>query len=553
MKKYIKSIIIISLLTSFFGCSKPLTTALFMQSKRVEIYLPTAKEEKGQSSIIAENVTYKQKIDTIKPESKKTDDTKSDGVKSVDLQEVVITSNRPKIKISNIRNGKITLNFLMSVPEVFMSDRYRVSVYPKLINGDSVTNMNPVVFIGSEFKKKQDKELVAFKSKDSLTVSKSSYDSVFFDNKKHGKFMGHLQKKYLRDYYSRYNKMKDYIRWNNIMQDRYMYFNALKEGRYNQARADKALNVLDDIYSAVIAKKDTTKLSLKYNEIVSKEYTDSVKNIYSRNITKDIVPERFKKIYCQYPSMDSITNLSTTELDSLKIAKHTYKYVDIAKNEQFGKNKDRIIAGMSFRAIEPVKQRIDIEPKKAKTIMYTEDIPVTENLSKNLKVVVETKVLATDLSTWQQNSIDTLSFVVTGLNDLADTTMLEAYKYNQQYYDDYKAGLERLKVRDYTGALTILRFYPDYNASVCLVALGMNDKALELLNKIPETGKSLYLKSIVLVRLNRMEDAKKALEDACRKESFLGYKADIEPELSKLFEDEDFSRKIQNIADGIDF
>lgn len=553
MKKYIKSIIIISLLISFFGCSKPLTTALFMQSKRVEIYLPTAKEEKGQSSIIAENVTYKQKIDTIKPENKDLENAKQDGIKSLDLKEVVITSNRPKIKVSNIRNGKISLNFLMSIPEVFMNDRYRVAVYPKLINGDSLVDLKPVVFIGKEFQNKQDKELAAFKLEDSITVSKMKYDSVFFYNKKHSYFMTHLQKRYLRDYYKRYDKMKDYIRWNSIMQERFMHFNALYEGRYNQRKADKALDVLDDIYNAMIAKKDTTKLSLKYNEISSKEYTDSVKNIYARKITRDIVPERFQDIYCEYPSMDSVRNFSTTELDSVRIAKQLYDYVSIAKNEQFHNNREKIIANMHFRAIEPVQEIIDIEPKKATVIMYTEDIPVTENLSKNLKVIVETKVMATDLSTWKQKGIDTLSFVVTGLNDLADTTMLEAYKYNQQYYDDYKAGLDRLKVRDYTGALTILRFYPDYNASVCLVALGMNDKALELLNKIPETGKSLYLKSIVLVRLNRIDEAKKALEDACRKESFLGYKADIEPELSKLFDGEDFGRKIQNIADGIDF
>lgn len=553
MKKYIKSIVIISLLTSFFGCSKPLTTALFMQSKRVEIYLPTAKEEKNQSSVIAENVTYKQKIDTIKPENNNSENSKQDGIKSLNLQEVVITSNRPKIKISNIRNGKITLNFLMSIPEVFMNDKYRVSVYPKLINGDSVMDMNPIVFIGSEFKKKQDKEYAKIKIEDSLTVAKMKYDSVFFCNKKHSYFMSHLQKRYLRDYYKRYDKMKDYIRWNSIMQERFMHFNALYEGRYNQRNADKALDVLDDIYNAMIAKKDTTKLSLKYKEISSKEYTDSVKNIYSRKITRDIVPERFLDIYCEYPSTDSIKNFSTTELDSIKIAKQLYDYVAIAKNEQFNNNREKIIESIRFKRIDSIKEMINIEPYKSKVIMYSEDVPVTESLSKNLKLVIDTKVMATDLSTWKQKGIDTLSFIVTGLNDLADTTMLEAYKYNQQYYDDYKAGLERLKVRDYTGALTILRFYPDYNASVCLVALGMNDKALELLNKIPETGKSLYLKSIVLVRLNRIDEAKKALEDACRKESFLGYKADIEPELSKLFEDEDFSSKIQNIADGIDF
>lgn len=551
MKKYIKSISILLIAFAFYGCNKPLTSSIFMQSKRVEIYLPTATEEKNNSSIVAENVSFKQKIDTIKPTNVDTANVK-DGVKSLKLQEVVVTSNRPKIKISTIRNGHITVNFLVSVPEVFMNDNYRVVLSPKLISGDSLIDMKPFVFVGKNFKKKQDEEQYKLKLGDSLTVDKFKYDSVFFLTNKHAYFMNHLQKRYLRDYYKRYAKMKDYIRWNNIMQERFTYFNAIKEGRFNQRNANRSLDALDDIYNATIAKKDTTKFVLKYKTISSQEYTDSLRNLYSRKISKDITPSRFADIYSEYPSTDNIKNFSTTERDSVKIAKHMYDYIAIAKNEMFRNNKKRIMDNMRFTAIDPVKDKVMIEPKKAATVMYSEDIPVTENLAKNLKVVVDTKVLATDLSTWKQNSIDTLSFIVTGMNDLADTTMVEAYKYNQQYYNDYKAGLDRLKVRDYTGALTILRFYPDYNAAVCLVALGTNDKALELLNKIPETGKSLYLKAIVLSRLNKIEEAKSTLENACRKESFLGYKADIEPELAKLFEDEKYKKKIQDIADGIE-
>lgn len=537
---------------SILGCGRPLTSPLFMQTKRVNLLMPTDEEGKKNSTILSEKVEYKQKIDTIKSinDNQKPKDNTSN-IKSKALQEVTVTSNRPKIKITNIRNGHITLNFLLSVPSIFNNDNYRIILTPSIINGDSTEMLAPVVLIGSNFRKKQEEEHKKLLKLDSMSVDKNKYDNVFFDKKKHRKFMYSIQSRYLNEYIKNYDTMMDYMRWYNIMQDRYSYFNSLTKGEFKKKMNDKALVALSNIYKAKTYGKDTTKYHDQYIKYSNGALSDSLSNAYKREITESIVPAKFAKFFSKIPSLDSLKNLSTTEIDSQRISKHTYDYIAIEKNERYQKDRSFIIESMPFKKIENAKEYILVKPNEHINYLYSQDIPVTETLSKKLKVILSTKIMATDKSTWNQNCVDTLSFVVTGLNDLADTTLLNSYKYKEEYYNNYKAGLDRLKVRDYAGALTILRFFPDYNAAICLVGLGMNDKALELLNKIEPTGKSLYLKSIVLVRLNKLEEAKEALTEACKRESFLGYKADIEPELSKILKDQDFRQKIQDIADGL--
>ncbi len=560
--KYIKSSILLlalMIIVILNSCSKgitssdTLTSSLYMQHKRIEAFLPTDKEEKALSTTINEVVKYQQKIDTIRPEKKKEENT-DDEVKSFALQEVSVVADRPKIKISNIRNGMVTLKFMISVPKIFANKDWRVLLSPKLINGDKTHNMKPVVLFGENFAKEQESQYNKFAKFDSTFVDKSKYDSLFFDNKKHTKYMKDLESLYLNEYELEYKNLMDYIQWRKTMEERNAYFNIIYQAKYRQGLHNKALSLLSKKYKEDLFGDDTTNTSQKYKDVLDK-LSDSIASKEKYNLIKEnnVLP-KFKRFYENNITPENIEFKTVSEKDSLNFAKHTYKEKDIVKNELIHNDKDRYFDNMVFlKKIDSAKMEIKLAPDSALTLLYTEDIPVTEDLSKKLFITMDTRVLAIDRSSWAQKGIDTLSFVVTGLNDLADDSLLEAYKYNEKYYNDYKAGLDRLKVRDYTGALTILRYYPDYNATIALFALGMNDKALELVNKIPQTGKSLYLKSMILVRLNQIDEAKNTLKEAVRKESFLGYKADAEPELAKLFEDEKFKTEIQEIADGLDF
>lgn len=534
------------------ACANKFKTAdLYLQSSRPMIYLTSEEEDRAKQGMLQERLSYQHKIDTLQPEKSKEEQPEDGKMRSYELEEFVVTSSRPKIKISTIRNGEISLRFLISVPKTFAREDLRLSFYPKLYSGDSLIKLPALVMQGKAFRAAQEKEYAQFKEQEALVVNPSKYDSLYFDKKKHASEMHKLETKYLKAYAWRYHLQKDYDRWRNVMEQRYTIYNAENMGRQEQRYHQKALKLLEKAYDANLRGEDSTQLMAAYKVLMQPEEKKKFLNANMRTITEKNVPSRFRQIFLSQGRMENIDAKTVTEKDSTLFAEHSYDFRAIARNEERIKNMstyEDLMIGL--KKIPNAKEVLPLEEGKDILYTYEEQIKVTPQLAKKLKLTMESDVFATDRSSWRQADLDTLIFVVTGLNDLADPSLAEVYKENPTYYSDYKAGLERLAVRDYEGALTILRYYPDYNAAIGLVGLGMNDKALELLEKLPETGKSLYLKAIVLSRLNRLPEAKTTLRHAVEKESFLGYKAETEPEFAHLMQDEAFREELIALADG---
>ena len=145
------------------SCAQPMTKKLFYQAHRPQALLPTEKEEKANSvGQLSEIVSYQKKVDTIARPKVDTTATKNDGLKTFNLQGVTVTAERPRVKISTLRQGKVNLTFLVNIPKAFMDDRYQVVVTPTVTSGDTIFQLAPIVLKGKEFKKVQDQELKNF-------------------------------------------------------------------------------------------------------------------------------------------------------------------------------------------------------------------------------------------------------------------------------------------------------------------------------------------------------------------------------------------------------
>ncbi|KGO00201.1 hypothetical protein HQ48_06560 [Porphyromonas sp. COT-290 OH3588] len=531
------------------SCSRPITKTLFLQSGRPHIYLPTNKEEKS-GGILSERVSYETKIDTIRPAHKPALD--DEDMKSVTLETFTVVADRPKLKISTVRNGKINLTFLMTVPKAFMDNRWQIVLTPHLINGDQTSALPPVVLKGSQFKKVQDEEFAKFAKFEKDIIDPSDYDKKFFDQKKHSLFTKNLQHKYLDHYTAEYKRLQDYQAWKHIAEVRIMNANARREGRYYQRLNDKAIEMLGSAYNDDLYGLDSSKVhrgfSGRYNEEHRKNYLDKKLS----TLTVDKVPKNYRKYFEKNFTLDSLKNKSLTEKDSANIAKHTYFFKDIAQNESKIKNKDTHRRHLvRFPEVENPALSDSIRTGKDFVYLYSQDIDVTEDLQRKLSVIVETRVTAMDQSSWHQGGVDTLNFIVSGMNDLVDKTLISRLDEADQAI--YQQGLDRLAVRDYRGALNIINQYPDYNSAVCLAALGYNDQAIMLLDRITATGKADYLRAIVYARMKKLEEAKESLLSAARKESTLAFKVEIEPEFAVLLETyPELQEQLENIGDGLD-
>ena len=529
------------------SCSQPMTQRLFFQSHRPQVLLPTDKEEQaGRMGQLSEIVSYQQKVDTLHhPKKEEAVAKKDDGLKTFSLEGVTITAERPRVKVSTLRKGKVNLTFLIKIPRGFMDERYQMVLTPSVMSGDTTFALPPVVLKGKEFAKVQEKELKAFGLFKESLVDSAKYDSVFFNQKRFRSVMKGLQSDYFYSYKRQLNRLLSYENWRRKIETRYLRHNARVRGQYDAAYNDKALSMLRSAYWKDLSGKDSTGLGLRFDSIYTPERRTRYLDRAERKLTERNVPETYRDLFLRGLTLDSLENKSLTELDSLKISRHTYDFRAIARNETKRQNEDTYRRHMvSFPLIDSAHLDQAITPSQDFVYLYSRDIEVTPQIQKKIRVAVDARVTAVDKSTWSQRGIDTLSFVISGINDLVDPSLIDRWSDKVEAAEEYKQGLERMAARDYHGALEIFRKYPDYNAAVAFAGLGDDERALIVLNQLNSTGKVEYLKALCYARQSNQAKAKEALTEAVKQESFLAFKAESEAAFADILADKAFLKQL---------
>lgn len=113
-------------------------------------------------------------------------------------------------------------------------------------------------------------------------------------------------------------------------------------------------------------------------------------------------------------------------------------------------------------------------------------------------------------------------------------TDIEQDTIRETYREDYAEGLRLLKNGEYMDAIEILAAYGDYNTALCLVCMGYNDKALNVLDRLPESAKNEYLSAIILARKKDDSQAAKRLINACKLDPDLYNRINLDSEVSEL-------------------
>lgn len=512
------------------GCAKqPLTHSLFQQTGRAQILLPTQEEE--ETGLLIERSDFQTVRDTIRPESSALPADSG----SVTLQTFTIVADRPLVRISTVRNGYVNLKFLVTLPKEFMQDRWQVELTPTLINGEEETEMPPIVLQGKEFKAKQDEQYSRFEAFSQGLITPAGYDSLFFDKRKHKKYMDQLKREYFDLYEAEFSLMQRYLGWKRLTENRRIQFDIWNSARYDRSVSNKSLRTLANAYDANLYGEDSTALMRKL-ERYTPERRSSKLAAMRRTIALEDVPRAYREFHRKGWTLDSIKNKSLTQVDSLRVAQHTYNYNKIAENEGRIENLDTYREHyITLPRIDSTHLTQEIETDTDYAHLYSRDVEVKEGLARRLKVILATRVTAIDNSMWHQEGLDTLNFIVSGINDLVDRTLIE--RLSGEDHTQYQEGLNRLAAYDYKGALDILNQYPDFNSAICLSALGHNDNAILLLDKLnPATPRMDYLRAIIYARQGHHEHARDFLLHSARRENSLAFKADIEPEFASLFD-----------------
>lgn len=102
----------------------------------------------------------------------------------------------------------------------------------------------------------------------------------------------------------------------------------------------------------------------------------------------------------------------------------------------------------------------------------------------------------------------------------------------------YMNAVKDVELKHYKKALAVLSDeYPeDYNTAICLMSLGYDTKALEVMQKQKDSSNRNYILAILCARLKREEDAVRYYLRSCEQGQDKIWRGRLDPEINKLIE-----------------
>lgn len=445
---------------------------LFMQSKRPAIELPFVKGANNRgAALVAEQVVYTN-AETITKTS--LDMNKAVDLNEVqELNEVVVTA---KSRFTPEQDGRVNIDFILKVPKELLSTNFRVTLNPKLLHNDSLVPLKNILLKGDEFKIRQKQSYVDYENFLNSIVEKSNYDSVFVDHDGVRQDIRNQQEFYYDQYHKEWSRQVDYEDW-RIKKDRAEAISEASKLGFDKKLYHENIRKARELAMKEVAKgKDTTGFFARYMNKHMKsqnldkgiltvetktDYRYDFYREYSQKAREKVltdwsngkdtigayakymkdfdgkfktmvldgedlkeVPDRYRDIYKSGRDMDQIDMQQFTERDSVEIAQSRYKYDEIAMNEmKEAMREERRRELIIFPYEEGARLDTVIQTDQDFIYHYKQDYPVAPGL-KSIRLVLNTQIDAVDRSRFVQPFSDTLSYFISSLSQLVDTSLI---------------------------------------------------------------------------------------------------------------------------------
>lgn len=421
-----------------FSSKKPkeaMVKPLFMQSKRANIELPFKEATFGKESVnnmatVSEEVTY------INPEKIRETTGDNNPNKPVNLSEVqhlsevVVTA---KSRFTPERNGRVSVDFVIKVPKDVLAQEYRYTLSPKLFHNDSIIPLKDVIIKGQAFYDSQKQSYEEYDAYLKSIVGKDQYDSVFFDRKGTEKDIRNRQNLYYEEYYKDWAKQMEYEKWKTQKSKHDAAELAKMRGYRLRFYNEYVRKAREQVIRDMAAGKDTTGLFQHYMEKFNKNAKALVLDGDNFELSYMKMPAKFREAYEEGRSLDDIINNVLTESDSIEIAKNRYLFEEIAENEMKAERKEDVATELiPFPWEEGMRLDSIVDTGRDFIYYYRQDHPVTVGLKK-LRLTMNSQVDAIDRSRFVMPPSDTISYFISSLSQLVDTSLI--YKRTKLHRD----------------------------------------------------------------------------------------------------------------------
>lgn len=442
---------------------KAMVQPLFLQSKKPNIGLPRNVAGGEGGSIVTEQVEYKNpELHSDIFEANTLDPNKTYGLNEV---EVVARS-----RFTPERNGKINVDFIVRVPKELIDRNWMIKMQPFIMHRDSIQKLDYMVIKGTQFALKQKLDYQAYEDYLNSIVAKSDYDSVFLDHRAIEQDIINRQNFYYGEYHKDWSLHKEYEDWLELQKEKIAEEKATLKGQIAEMQYNYKRMLLTHAIRDIARGVDTTGLAVSYEMEFLRKSSGLQKRLNAMETGQIQIPKKYKEVHAMRTGSKDVENLSMTSQDTLDIAKTRYKFDLIIENEMKEARKE-IVKKEMIPFPYDTQARIDstVDVGKNFAYYYSQELPVTPGL-RSVNIAMQSQVVAIDASKFNMRRSDTLSFFISSIAQLVDTTLLHKETvrnrnatHRQTAYFKYRPSTWRFDVKYKDNAAELAKLTKDYD------------------------------------------------------------------------------------------
>lgn len=375
------------LLTLICGCTSITSTLEKQQGKKVGIRQPKKEIAKSSDTLNTPNfITY---VDDQGVEQKimksTTDSVTGESLATIDLKEVTVVA---KSKTASERNGKVNIDFIVSVPSTLINNKWQVQLTPVLYKNTRQQELEKIFLSGADFLKMQKKGYDMYKNFIASIIPDSAYMQKLFDENGYSKSIQSLEEQFYQAWKNDLLSEREFIDWRDRMNRRFLYFNAIME---NNKLTVEGRRTWKKKLPAYWMRREVDKSIVKSSWV---NFLDPEYNISRKTISKTDSMEIYNKFF-------DFNKMRENERKKEQIEEKYREYVRFP--------------------IQPARLDSVIQNGSSFDYYYQQEIPVEENLKKML-LTLNGNILAIDKSTYSLPASDTLTFYISSIAQFIDKT-----------------------------------------------------------------------------------------------------------------------------------
>lgn len=308
-----------------------------------------------------------------------------ENITTVQLSGVTVTARSKQIAE---RNGKINLDFIISVPASLINKKWQLQLTPAAyLQHDSIL-LDKILLSGADFAKMQSKGYAQYQAFIASIIPDSLYLQELFDEKGYKKALQEIEQEYYQAWSGEFLLQDQWIDWKEKTNLRYAYFNHKLDRNKQKIEGIKTpLSVLPAYW-------------------------------LHRDLNYDVVPERYKLFV---DGNYQIKLKKITQEDSVKIADKYFNLKKMAENQR----KKEMVGEMYNKYVQ-----FPFEPARLDTVIrsgdkfvyyYEQELPATEE-TKKIDLTLHGSILSRDKQTRTLPPSDTLTYYVSSMVQFLDHT-----------------------------------------------------------------------------------------------------------------------------------